>query len=375
VSLVRRRFAGGLVPADKLLDQAEATVSRGARELCCRVNAGSRSFARAARDLKAVAQLQISSESLRRIVEREGKRVLQESEAGALKPAWRASDCQVKTPAGRMVSRMYLGVDGFMVPVLTDQEKQARRKQVTAGRRKRGRGKPKLPALRPRKKGQDQRWKEFKLIQYHDQDMGHRLLSVTRKKCSEAGRIMRRDAGRIGFEQAEQRIANVDGAAWIVHQITRFCLLLSGLGLDFFHLAEHVNAGGRSAFGEQSEEGRQWARELLHTLKHEGYEPFWEKLLAWRGRQRTKAGRSAADALLHYVSQRREMIQYPLFQSRGWRIGSSPTESMCGTIPKRIKGPGKRWDSDNAEAVMALEAMEQSRLWETYWTSRAAENN
>ena len=38
--------------------------------------------------------------------------------------------------------------------------------------------------------------------------------------------------------------------------------------------------------------------------------------------------------------------------------------------PERGKGPGKRWDADNAEAVMAPECLDHSDLWRTYWTTR-----
>ncbi len=66
------------------------------------------------------------------------------------------------------------------------------------------------------------------------------------------------------------------------------------------------------------------------------------------------------------------MIRYDECARNGWRIGSGPTESECSAVPHRVKGPGKRWDADNAEAVMALEAMEQSGLSSAYWKQCAA---
>ncbi len=350
-------------------------MSLGTRELCCRLNAGSRSFARAAEDLKHAARVSISPEKLRQVVEEEGRRVQEAGESGGLKPGWKAGECEALTPEGERVSRVYLGVDGFMAPVLTDREKRQRRKSVVSGRQRRAKGKPKLPPLATRKKGSDLRYKEFKLVQFHDESMDKRLISVTRRPCREAGRIMRRDAGRIGFHEADERVANVDAAAWIPGQIVRRCVLLTALVLDFFHLGEHVNAGKRAAFGEGSEEGDGWATEVLHAAKHQGYGPFWEKLLAWRAGLRGKGKRQEADRLLHYVSEHREMICYDKCLARGWRISSSATESQCGAVPKRIKGPGKRWDADNAEAVMALEAMDQSHLWNAYWTTCAASMN
>lgn len=70
---------------------------------------------------------------------------------------------------------------------------------------------------------------------------------------------------------------------------------------------------------------------------------------------------------MNYVSDRREMIRYPEFVAHGWQIGSGPIESQCRVVPDRVKGPGKRWDADNAEAVMALEAVDQSNLWSKLW--------
>jgi len=67
------------------------------------------------------------------------------------------------------------------------------------------------------------------------------------------------------------------------------------------------------------------------------------------------------------VTDRREMIQYPKFQELVRQIGSGPTESMCKATTQRIKGCGRRWDGNNAESIMALEALEQSGSWNAYW--------
>ena len=63
------------------------------------------------------------------------------------------------------------------------------------------------------------------------------------------------------------------------------------------------------------------------------------------------------------------MIRYPEFLAKGWQIGSGPTESMCKVIPRRAKGAGMRWNGGNAEAVMALEAIEQGHQWAQYWAT------
>ena len=148
----------------------------------------------------------------------------------------------------------------------------------------------------------------------------------------------------------------------------RHSLPLDALGLDFYHLGENVHKARREIYGEDDEAGNQWAGELLHTFKHQGYEATWQQLLEWRVRLR-RGQRSAADGLLNYVSERRDMIRYPDFLAKGWQIGSGPTEATCKTLTARLKGSGMRWDADNAEAVMGLEALSQSDQWSFYWQS------
>ena len=139
------------------------------------------------------------------------------------------------------------------------------------------------------------------------------------------------------------------------------------MGLDFYHLSEHVHKARRAVFGE-SDAGKTWAGAALHTVKHDGYTPFWESLTQWRTPLRGRR-RKAADELLHYVAKRSETIGYPEFLRKGWQIGSGPTEAMCKTTTARLKGSGMRWDGPNAEAVMGLAALEQSDQWKRYWRS------
>src|SRR5580698_3287932 len=64
--------------------------------------------------------------------------------------------------------------------------------------------------------------------------------------------------------------------------------------------------------------------------------------------------------LLKYVTDRREMIQYPKFLEKGRQIGSGPTESMCKATTQRIKGRGRRWDGDFFFYCYAFDGVLQS---------------
>jgi len=312
--------------------------------------------------------LSLSTETLRRLVEAEGQRLVQMQNHEQLGFDWEAADCLVASPGGNRISRVYLGCDGVLVPTITAQEKQRRRAQALQKRKAGGRrGRGRLPALRP---GTDQRFKEFKLVTLYDQDHTHRAVLATRGDHRQAGRLMRRLAGALHLSQAQEKVGLIDGAEWIARQARKNVPSLDALTLDFYHLSQHVHQTRVGVFGEQAPTGQAWAGELLHQVKHQGYAPLWQGLVDLRAKTRSPAKRRVLDGLMHYVAPRREMIAYPRHQQRGWDLGSGPTESMCKALTRRLKGPGMRWDSDNAEAMMALEALVQGHRWSGWWQKR-----
>jgi hypothetical protein len=307
----------------------------------------------------------LSREKIRQVVESEGKRMVRQTRAGNLGPQWRATDCVVE---GGPKSRVYLGCDGVKVHIITDAEK--RRRRAPAGK-KRSQARSQRPrkALGRRKRGADQSYKELRLVTFYDEDQTHRHVAVTRGDHRQVGHLMHREAERLGLREAEEKVALTDGADWIRLRLFEHLPYLDGVGLDFYHLAENVHRARRAVFGEEAEAGYSWAGQRLHAAKHEGYEALIESLTAWRKTLRGRK-RQAADRLVQYVRRRWEMIEYPRFLQRGWQIGSGPTESMCKTTTMRLKGCGQRWDLDNAEALMALAAVEQSHAWNPYWAQR-----
>jgi hypothetical protein len=80
----------------------------------------------------------------------------------------------------------------------------------------------------------------------------------------------------------------------------------------------------------------------------------------------------ALESLRDYLGKRVAMTDYPRFRQVGYDCGSGPTESLCGRLTARLKGPGMRWDKSNAEAMMALASLYHSRQWDLYWKSERA---
>lgn len=358
---------GSETPTDRWLDEVEATISEGVREMACRLNQDAASFAKAAANLNRTAHVKVSKETLRQLVEAEGRSVLSQMTGGELMPSWSSADCVTE----QATTRLYIGCDGVKVPLVTDDEKRKRRKGIREKRRRRGRKCKPLPRA---KLGADCAYKDFKVAYLYDEQKQHRYVGVSSGNHEAAGRLLRRMGQQVGLLQAEERIALIDGAPWIRNQI-EFHGLTEHIGLDFYHLQENAQKARRGVFGEDSNEGRLWISDLMHTFKHDGYDAAYGRLEATRKPLRSTKKRAAMNGLMQYAAQRHDMIRYPDFRRQHWQIGSGPTEAECKTTTQRVKGRGRRWDSANAEAMMALAALHDSGLWHQRWTSLDPQRN
>jgi len=335
--------------------------------MACRLNQGATSFEVAAKNLCRTAHLEINKETLRQVVETEGKAALRGMQRGELTPDWTAADCQTE----QGTTRVYAGCDGVKVPLVTNEEKQKRRAKIRDKRRRRGR---KCQPLPRGKVGADCAYKDFKVAYLYDEPKKRRLVGVTAGNHEAAGQTLARLGRQVELTKANERVALVDGAPWIRNQFELHGLV-DAIGLDFYHLQENAQKARRAVFGEDSCEGKDWIGELMHAFKHDGYDTAWERLTAWRATLHSQTKRASAGQLMQYVAERRDMIRYPEFRAKHWQIGSGPTESECKTTTHRVKGRGRRWDSDNAEAMMALSALHDSGLWSRRWTNLESQRN
>jgi hypothetical protein len=367
--LVQRRVwhrpAGGMAaPADEWLNGQAARLSVGARERCCRVGCHPHGFRRAAQDLKHLAGISISPEHLRQIVEGEGQHVAKLRQAGAVGPTWRGADCG---PLGGP-TRVYIGVDGFMVPMVTEAEKHKRR--VARAQHRRGGRRRLRPRLR---RGHRERYKEFKLTAFYDQPKQHRHVLVTPGGPEAVGRGLRRAARQLELRAVDEVVGIVDGAPWIRGQLKRLASC-DHIGLDFYHFSEHVAAAARACFGEGTTEAEAWRHKLVHLALDQDVDAVLDEVTRQRTVLRSRAKRTALARLRNYVGERASMIRYAESRARGWDIGSGPTESLCKSLARRLKGPGMRWDPAGADAILALTALQESNAWEDYWKSTVQQN-
>ena len=227
--------------------------------MCCRVAISQQGFRKGAEHLYNLAGIKISPERLRMISESEGQRVLLLQSKGCIEPDLNAQNSKI-TPDGP--SRAYTGVDGVMVPMITQEEKQKRRK-------KRG-PKPKGSRRRRMCKGADNTYKEFKIATFYDESNEHRHVVATAGDHKVLGKLVRRQAGSLKLNEFDEKVAIADGAGWIYRQLQVNVPMLGAFILDFYHFSEHVWEGANQCFGVSSDDGKKFAEDLLHIARHEG---------------------------------------------------------------------------------------------------------
>jgi len=294
---------------------------------------------------------------VREIVENQGRAVVAAQRSGALCPHFTAADCTDQT--------IITGADGVMVPLVTEQQKRKRRATESGKRAKEGR---KSAAKRGRpKRGSDGDYKEFKVLSFYDPGKSHCHVVGTAGDCEALGRLMRREAGRLRLGEAAVKYAVTDGAEWIEGQYRRQLPMLDAHILDYYHVKEHVVEASHVLYGEGTKKAKDWQKDMLSYVWEQGSLQMLHRLDPYLRRHRSGPKHEALVSLRDYVGKRVAMTDYPAFRELGYDCGSGPTESNCGTLTARLKGPGMRWDRDNAESVMALASLYQSGLWATYW--------
>ena len=347
---------GSVVPMDALLGMESSNHSLGVREICCRESLNN-AFIPASRNIKRLAQLDISSNVVCQIVEYEGSVISRAQHRGQADPDFKAEDCTGKT--------VITGTDGVMVPLVTEQQKRKRRKKQSAKRKKEKR-KSTAKASRPRK-GSDGPYKEFKIVAFYDKDKTHQYVVGTSGNHEVAGRMMRQVGRKLDISEALTTYSVTDGAGWILKQYNIQLPMLDENILDFYHLQEHVTKAGQVLFGEGSKDALLWKEQMMTVVKEHGSLVMLDRLGECLAELRDDDKRKELENLREYIGKRIAMTDYPSFLEQGYDIGSGPTESFCGCLTKRLKGSGMKWNKDNAESVMALASLYYSNQWDKYW--------
>ena len=352
---------GSVAPLDHWFGIALERYSPGVREMACRLSLNE-AFVPGSELLARTAQVTISSSAIQELVKREGRRAEMAIRQGRYGPDWTAMDCADQT--------LITGADGVMVPMVTEGQKRKRRASESKNRKEQGR-KSTARACRPRT-GSNGPYKEFKIVSFYDNDKAHMYAVGTGGDHAALGRLMRREASKLKIDQARHKYSVTDGAEWIARQYARQLPMLEENILDYYHLREHVTLAGQALYGEGTAPAQAWREGMMGYVWNQGSLSMLDRLASYLRRHRSGPKAEALKSLRDYVAKRVNMTDYPSYRQLGYDCGSGPTESFCGTLTRRLKGRGMRWDDDNAEAIMALGSLYYSNLWANFWAKQRA---
>ena len=194
------------------------------------------------------------------------------------------------------------------------------------------------------------------------------------------GKMVAGEASRRGQWQAPVILNISDAGSWI-DPLSELEKLADVRIIDFYHAAEHLFEVAGAIEGNQTPEAQergQWLEGLLYNGKV-------GEVIAWLRQQAEPLGppqetdgpkhpREVLRQNLGYFEKHQQCMQYDVYRSHGWPIGSGNVEAGVKGFNKRVKGTDQFWNKPGVEAILALRAMwmSQDQRWERYWTHRPA---
>jgi hypothetical protein len=186
----------------------------------------------------------------------------------------------------------------------------------------------------------------------------------------ELGRQLRRQAGQVGMDRAEQWIGLTDGGngleEFVRQNFPRDVVLI----LDFWHAAEYLTALGQLLQPHDEEARRQLVQGWCQVMKHQGGEAIIAVLEQLPLPPRKPAVAVKHAEVLTYFRNNVHRMDYPAYRAHGWLIGSGAVESACKTVVgQRLKLAGMRWRAEGTDAMCHLRALFRSEAgqWEAFW--------
>ena len=295
-------------------------------------------FQEAVEEVKMFCQTEISEATLRRTTHENGRA----SEAMA-KQAVEEIEAEAPEPTERP-ERLVISTDGALIQLTTGEWREV--KTVAIGE---------FAAEWNADKGE---------LEVHSSQMSYfsRSYAIREFERYALGELHRR-----GLEGAKNVVAVNDGSQWIQSFIDFHCPKAVRI-IDFSHAQGYLARMGKAILGQNTETFSSWYKNQSHQLKHQPPNKLLSHL-AWFGqRAQTLEQEAEVQRTMHYLTQRREMIDYPHFRNRGYPIGSGSVESSHKhVVQKRLKGAGMRWAESHVDPLLSLRNLICNNRWEEGW--------
>lgn len=328
-----RSVSGGIFPLDEELGLLPGRLMPHSHEQVVRLG-GSVPFEEAAELLEALTGVKVSGATVRRMTERAGA-----EEVKRVEEAVAALETGKGEITGARVEKLWLGVDGAMVPLRGGEWAEV--KTLSIGE----------VETKQEKEG------EWEVKTSHLSYFSRLTDAVTFQRQSLL------EAEQRGVNRVKQVAATTDGAEWIQEFIDYHRPDAARI-LDFPHAAERFGRIAEICRTAGVELGEKWRETQLHDLKHQGGQVVLPRLAALQEAHPTLP---LAEPIT-YLQKRLHMLRYPTFRQDGWPIGSGSSESANKLVVQdRLKRAGMHWHRAQVNPMLALRNLICSNRWLSTW--------
>ncbi len=318
----------GQAPLDARLGVARDSHSPGVRRLVARFGARL-PFAQAAADLAEAAGLQTSASTVRAVTEAVGAR--RDAQLDAAAAAWRDGLPPARAAAP---ARLYVALDGTLVPTVGGQYKEA-----------------KVGVVRP--EGRDRAGALAKAAASYVASFA---------PAADFGRRLAVEAHRRGLEGAAEVAVLGDGAAWIWTLAEEHFPTATQI-VDWYHASERIWELGRARYGDGTAAAARWVERQLDRLAKGEVRVLVRN---WR-RLKCTAAAAVRDEQVTYFTNQAGRMAYARYRARGLDIGSGMVEGGAkALIGAREKGAGMRWSEVGANAVAQVRVLLFNAQWDAH---------
>ena len=123
--------------------------------------------------------------------------------------------------------------------------------------------------------------------------------------------------------------------------------------LDYYHCSKYLHDLANAQYGKNSQKAREWVEATLTRL----FLNRPDQIIAGIKRMKptSDSAKEQIDKTIHYLSERKDMINYGSLKRGGYHIGSGGIESSNKFISNvRLKRSGAWWYPTNANNILKL---------------------
>jgi hypothetical protein len=139
--------------------------------------------------------------------------------------------------------------------------------------------------------------------------------------------------------------------------------------VDFYHACDHLKNGCDAAWGESTQESKDYFERLKTWLK-EADDGAIRVIRTLRFQSSLASGnkRRRLEVELTYFRNQQSRMHYAEYIRRGLPIASGVMEAACKTlVTQRLKRSGMAWTNSGGQAILTLRSLIQSNRWHSAW--------